>query len=70
MSHISSNPEAYRAAPALSEGTEGFRKLAEDTRKNAFNYKNLQPLWAIENLKKGNLWIIPHKATASGQKDQ
>jgi hypothetical protein len=34
-----------------AEYMKHFRK--ENAKKIAFNYKNLQPLWAIDNLKKG-----------------
>ena len=31
-----------------------FNLLKLEQQKIAFNYKNLQPLWAIDNLKKGD----------------
>lgn len=30
-----------------------------EQQKECFNYKNLQPLWAIDNIKKGNKWQAP-----------
>lgn len=33
-----------------------FDLIQEDQQRVCFNYKNLQPLWAAENLSKGNRW--------------
>jgi len=30
-----------------------------EQQKECFNYKNLQPLWAIDNIKKSNKWQAP-----------
>jgi len=30
-----------------------------EQQKECNNYKNLQPLWAIHNIKKGNKWQAP-----------
>ena len=33
-----------------------FNLIQEEEQKKAFNYKNLQPLWELENLKKSDKW--------------